>query len=119
VATVARDIEALAASACRYEWEVPALATRRREADGWAKSRKGLLKDWAKRQAEDARRLADLDPELLSILGLSSSLNASIEGIRSQRWSLFVALLSLVSSGVAAWLAYLALVVTSAASGGG
>jgi hypothetical protein len=118
MATVARDIEALAASAYRYEWEVPALATRRREANGWAKSKKGLLKDWAKRQAEDARRLADLDRELLSILDLSSSLSASIEGIRSQRWSLFVAFLSLASSGVAVWLAYLALVATSAASGG-
>lgn len=118
MATVARDIEALAASAYRYEWEVPELTTRRREADRWAKSKKGLLKDWAKRQADDARRLADLDRELLSILDLSSSLNASIEGIRSQRWSLFVAFLSLASSGVAVWLAYLALVATSATSGG-
>lgn len=116
MATVARDIEALAVSAYRYEWEVPALSTRRREADGWAKSKNGLLKDWAKGQAEDARRLADLDRELLNILGLSSSLNASIEGIRSQRWSLFVAFLSLASSGVAVWLAYLALVATSGGS---
>lgn len=114
MATVARDIEALAASAYRYEWEVPELATRRREADRWAKSKKGLLKVWAKRQAEDARRLADLDRELLNILDLSSSLNASIEGIRSQRWSLFVAFLSLASSGVAVWLAYLALIAPSA-----
>lgn len=115
MATVARDIESLAASAHRYEWEVPELETRRSEADdGWTKSRKGLLKDWANRQAEDARRLADLDRELLNILDLSSSLNASIVGIRSQRWSLFVAFLSLVSSGVAVWLAYLALITPGA-----
>ncbi|MCC3271106.1 hypothetical protein MUG94_10365 [Arthrobacter gengyunqii] len=114
MATVARDIQSLAASANRYEWVVPELATRRRETDRWGKSKKGLLKDWANRQAEDARRLADLDRELLNILDLSSSLNASIEGIRSQRWSLFVALLSLVSSGVAVWLAYLSLIASSA-----
>lgn len=115
MATIARDIESLASSAYRYEWEVPELATRRRAADDrWGKSQAGLLKNWAKRQTEDARRLVELDRELLSILDLSSSLNASIVGIRSQRWSLFVAFLSLVSSGVAVWLAYLALITPGA-----
>lgn len=119
MATVARDIESLAASAHRYEWNVPELASRTREPDDrWTKPKKGLLKHWAKRQAKDALRLADLDRELLGILDLASNLNASIEGIRSQRWSLAVALLSLISSGVAVWLAYLALAATSAASGG-
>ena len=118
MATVARDIESLAQNAYRYEWNVPGLASRRRESERWGKSKKGLLRDWAGRQAEDARRLADLDRELLGILDLASSLNASIEGIRSQRWSLFVALLSLASSAVAVWLAYLALATQHTISGG-
>ncbi len=118
MATVARDIESLAENTYRYEWNVPDLASRRRKSDRWSKSEKGLLRDWAKRQAEDARGLADLDRELLGILDLASSLNASIEGIRSQRWALFVALLSLVSSAAAAWLAYLALATPHTIPGG-
>lgn len=109
MATIARDIESLAATPRRYEWEVPSLAGRQRKKDVWSKWEDGILKDWADRQAKAARRLADLDRELLGILDIASNLNASIEGIRSQRWSLFVAFLSLASSGAAVWFAYLAL----------
>lgn len=116
MASVARDIQALAASSYRYEWSVPALTTRRRVGDGWAKRQPALLRAWARNQKQDANRLAELDRELLSSLGLASSLNASIEGIRSQRWSLVVALLSLISSGVAVWFAYLAIAASAATS---
>lgn len=119
MATVAPDIEALAASAGDYEWEVPSLATRRlRENGKWEKSKRDLLKKWAKGQAEDARRLADLDKELLSILGFASNLNATIEGIRSQRWSIVIGILALLSSGAAVWFAYLALSAPAAPCGG-
>ncbi len=119
MATVAPDIEALAANAGDYEWEVPSLATRRlRENGKWGKSKKDLLKKWAKDQAEDARRLADLDKDLLSILGLASNLNATVEGIRSQRWSIVIGILALISSGAAVWFAYLALSAPAAMCGG-
>ena len=119
MATVAPDIEALAANARDYEWEVPSLATRRlRENGKWEKSKKGLLKKWAKDQAEDARRLADLDKDLLSILELASNLNATVEGIRSQRWSIVIGILALISSGAAVWFAYLALSSPAATCGG-
>ncbi|GAA2537233.1 hypothetical protein GCM10009860_17340 [Microbacterium mitrae] len=113
MATTAHDIENLTSNDYMYEWQVPTLATRERTDKGWSKSKDGVLKEWAKRQSKEARRLADLDRELLGILDLASSLTASIEGIRSQRWSLVVAFLSLVASGAAVWFAYMTVSITN------
>lgn len=106
VATMAHDIETLTGNDYVHEWQVPTLANRERTDKGWAKSETSVLKEWAKRPAKEARRLAGLDRELLGILDLASSLTASIEGIRSQRWSLVLAFLSLVASGAAVWFTY-------------
>lgn len=109
MATVADDIEKLTGDPYRYEWNVPTVIEKHRNADTWSKPDSTVLRFWAKRQGKSAKRLSKLDESLLSILGLASNLNSSIEGIRSQRWSLVVAFLSLASSGIAIWLAYLAL----------
>lgn len=110
---MAHDVESLTSNDYVHEWQVPTLATRERTDKGWAKSEASVIKEWAKRQAKEARRLAGLDRELLGILDLASSLTASIEGIRSQRWSLVLAFLSLVASGAAVWFAYVTVSITN------
>lgn len=112
VATIASDIEALGDSPYRYGWSLPDIEihdTRVGHEDD--KPDEKVAGKWAKRQRGWARELRRQDENLTYILGLSSSLSASIDSIRSQRWSLTVALLSLITSGVAAYLAYVAITV--------
>jgi hypothetical protein len=108
MATITHDIETLTGNDYMYEWQVPTLVSRKRNDSGWSKPKDGVLTEWARRQSKEARKLADLDRELLGILDLASNLTASIEGIRSQRWSLLVAVLSLAASGAAVWFSYIA-----------
>ncbi|MDY0828882.1 hypothetical protein SK224_07040 [Microbacterium sp. BG28] len=116
LATIADDIEALSASSYRYGWTLPAIEIHK-TGEGRADSRpnKNVVRGWAKRQRSWARELRQQDASLTEILGLSASLSASIDSIRSQRWSLAVALLSLASSGIAAYLAYVAILIAQSA----
>lgn len=110
LAVITDDVTELASSRYQYEWMVPNVHSRPGPLHGSKKgTRKNILRTWARRQAKAAAKLRDLDRSLLSILGLVASLDSSIEGIRSQRWSLGIAVLSLLSSGLAVWFAYLAI----------
>lgn len=112
LASIAGDIEALSDSPSRYGRFLPNIEirdTRTGREDGQPDQK--VVQDWAKRQRGWARELRRQDENLTYILGLSSSLSASIDSIRSQRWSLAVALLSLITSGVASYLAYVAIVI--------
>jgi hypothetical protein len=112
VTTVASDISKLTGSPHLYEWHVPQV---HRRAGAWqtdpeTKRRpRRVQKDWlaklAEQQSELARELQQGDTALLSILGVVSSLDASIEGIRGQRAALTLSVLSFVAAIAAIYVA--------------
>ena len=102
--SVARGIKRIASNHQEYHWQAAEFETRynaeydsTRAADK-PENQLDKLAAWQRKEADD---LLDQDSQTREVLGVVASLTAGIEGIRSQRWALFVALLSLVAAVVA------------------
>ncbi|CAN7231113.1 hypothetical protein LJR186_000877 [Microbacterium foliorum] len=107
LSSIVDGVIALTSDQSKYDWPLPKLRNARiNDQDQRGDS---VSTGWATRQREWAGKLRQLDDNQLRVLGLTTSLASSIDGIRSQRWGLAVSALSFVSSVLAVWLAYLAL----------
>lgn len=109
---IANDVDQLTSDPHKYDYEVPRLRTERlwvpkpqkrtllqRARARWAKPASNtndndLLRIWAERQRSKAKRLLELDRALVGLLDVVASLNASIDGIRAQRASVTLSVIS-------------------------
>lgn len=114
LSSIARDIDSITSSRKAYEWNLPRMWSQPGpNADAKHKEEpadKEMLKNWSTRQAKSAKRLLQIDSSITTLLGVVASLTSSIEGIRSQRWSIAVAALSLLAAVAAVVIAVVALI---------
>lgn len=117
LSSIAADVETYTSNKFRYEMGLPTFfaspgiwgmkSAERATDDPALKSdepKMSVIQSWADSQRSLAMELVKLDAEFVRLLGVVTSLNSSIEGIRSQRWSVFVAILSLAVAGAALFL---------------
>ena len=103
---VATGMRELVGDLASFKWDVVEFIVEPRSSPGPTTDQTGqrrsfLLENLAKSQDHLARMLLEEEAATRSIIGVVASLNSSIESIRSQRWAIGIAFISLVAAVLA------------------